>query len=123
MLKGFSFLADVLHGKVLPDFKFFLGHYGRYPTGLIGDSTFRRYSWLIKCYNENTKDKQQRYHCTKNKNFRVSRKLRIWSHLLKKSLMENFMFCAVYFNKMLCSGRVCILKYIRHVERYISFFV
>ena len=26
------------------------------------------------------------------------RKLRIWSHLLKKSLMENFIFCAV-FNK------------------------
>ena len=30
----------------------------------------------------------QKYeHCTK--------KLRIWSHLLKKSLMENFIFCAV----------------------------
>ena len=26
----------------------------------------------------------------------ISRKLRIWSHLLKKSLMENFNFCAVY---------------------------
>ena len=25
----------------------------------------------------------------------VRRKLRIWSHLLKKSLMENFIFCAV----------------------------
>ena len=25
--------------------------------------------------------------------------LRIWSHLLKKSLMENFMFCAVKFAK------------------------
>ena len=24
------------------------------------------------------------------------RNLRIWSHLLKKSLMENFIFCAVY---------------------------
>ena len=24
------------------------------------------------------------------------RKLRIWSHLLKKSLMENFIFCAVF---------------------------
>ena len=26
----------------------------------------------------------------------ISRKLRIWSHLLKKSLMGNFIFCAVY---------------------------
>ena len=26
------------------------------------------------------------------------RKLRIWSHLLKESLMENFIFCAVQSN-------------------------
>ena len=26
---------------------------------------------------------------------KVRRKLRIWSHLLKKSLMENFIFCVV----------------------------
>ena len=25
----------------------------------------------------------------------ILRKLRIWSHLLQKSLMENFIFCAV----------------------------
>ena len=25
----------------------------------------------------------------------IRRKLRIWSHLLKKSVMENFIFCAV----------------------------
>ena len=27
----------------------------------------------------------------------ICRKLRIWSHLLKKSLMDNFIFCAVNF--------------------------
>ena len=32
-------------------------------------------------------------HCTKNEVFRT--KVRIWSHLQKKSLMENFIFCAV----------------------------
>ena len=26
----------------------------------------------------------------------IGRKLRIWSYLLKKSLMENFIFCAVH---------------------------
>ena len=26
----------------------------------------------------------------------IGRKLRIWSHLLKKLLTENFIFCAVY---------------------------
>ena len=31
----------------------------------------------------------------------IRRKLRIWSHLLKKSLRENFIFCAV---KWTCKG-------------------
>ena len=31
-----------------------------------------------------------------NKYDQIRRKLRIWSHLLKKSLMENFTFCPVY---------------------------
>ena len=26
----------------------------------------------------------------------IDRKLRIWSHLLDKSLMKNFIFCAVF---------------------------
>ena len=29
---------------------------------------------------------------------KITRKLRIWSHLLKKSLLENFIFCAVRSN-------------------------
>ena len=29
----------------------------------------------------------------------MRRKLRIWSHLLKKSLMENLIFCALVFGK------------------------
>ena len=31
-----------------------------------------------------------------NKSDQISSFLRIWSHLLKKSLMENFIFCAVF---------------------------
>ena len=27
----------------------------------------------------------------------IRRKLRIWPHLVKKSLMKNFIFCAVFF--------------------------
>ena len=34
-----------------------------------------------------------------NKCDQIRRKLRIWSHLLKKSLMESFIFCAVYLKK------------------------
>ena len=35
--------------------------------------------------------------CTFCKFDQIHRKLRIWSYLLKKSLMENFIFCAVTF--------------------------
>ena len=35
--------------------------------------------------------------------------LRIWSHLLKKSLMENFIFCAV-----ISRGVVMTPKHLRH---------
>ena len=49
--------------------------------------------------NANDRYKPSR-HCTKNKGFfskcdQIRRKPRIWSHLLKTSLMENFIFCAV----------------------------
>ena len=33
----------------------------------------------------------------------IRRKLRIWSHLLEKSLMENFIFCAVLYGAFLKS--------------------
>ena len=45
------------------------------------------------------------HHCPKtkfsmkdffSKRDQIRRKLRIWSHLLKKSLMKNFIFCAVH---------------------------
>ena len=35
----------------------------------------------------------------------IGRKLRSWSHLLKKSLMENFIFCAVYVPSNLVTCR------------------
>ena len=38
---------------------------------------------------------------------KIRRKLRIWSHLLKKSLMENFIFCAVL--KVTTHFNICIL--------------
>ena len=35
----------------------------------------------------------------------IHRKLRIWSHLLKKSLMENFIFCAVHYRHVVQYNR------------------
>ena len=61
-----------------------------------------RILWIFNCLQRIS---SQTYHCTKdevlNYNFfskcdQIHRKLKIWSHLLKKFLMENFIFCAVY---------------------------
>ena len=44
-------------------------------------------------------------------------KLRIWSHLLKKSLMENFIFCAVSSFKRVAKQELCLYHYhikVRH---------
>ena len=61
MLKESSFFDEVLSGRALPDRKINLGDFGDIPLVTIGDSAFPRFSWLIKCYNENTRDPQQRY--------------------------------------------------------------
>ena len=31
----------------------------------------------------------------------IRRKLRIWSHLLRRSLIENFIFCAVFAEQLI----------------------
>ena len=39
-----------------------------------------------------------------SKNNQIRKKLRIWSHLLKKSLMEIYIFCAVLVSlKLVCT--------------------
>ena len=59
----------------------------------------------------------------------ISTKLRIWSHLLKKSLMENFIFCAVSvfviikcnsFSAFKTSGRRKVVKLNMNVCRDVS---
>ena len=43
----------------------------------------------------------------------IRRKLRIWSHLLEKSLMENFVFCAVHIAKQFaCTFYIKVYYYI-----------
>ena len=41
----------------------------------------------------------------------IRRKLRIWSHLLKKSLIENFIFCAVSYASLDCYLKVRSTEY------------
>ena len=45
-----------------------------------------------------------------SKYYQIRKKLRIWSHLLKKSLMENFIFCAVKKQRVASSLELSLEK-------------
>ena len=57
---GSSIFHKILKGDVLPDRGISLGDFGYVPLFTVGDSAFPQFSWRIKGYNENTRDKQQR---------------------------------------------------------------
>ena len=46
--------------------------------------------------------------------------LRIWSHLLKKSLIENFIFCAVIFEIGVFESWVCIVPETCHLKKKLN---
>ena len=48
----------------------------------------------------------------------IHRKLRIWSHLLKKSLEENFLFCTVYDDSMAFSPELLSCLLVRFIKCY-----
>ena len=60
-VEGVVFFDEVLSGRALIDWIINLGDFGYIPLVTIGESAFPRFSWLIKCCNENTRDPQQRY--------------------------------------------------------------
>ena len=61
MLKSTRLYQSILDGKVLPEKTMYLEDSGNIPLVTVGDSAFPRHPWLLKGYNENTTDKQQRY--------------------------------------------------------------
>ena len=61
LLKEPSIYSDIVNGNVLPNRVIQLGDFGEIPLVTIGDSTFPQFAWLIKAYNENTRDNQKKY--------------------------------------------------------------
>ena len=58
LLKEPSIYSDIINGNVIPDRVVQLD---RTPLVTIGDSAFPQFAWLIKAYNENTRDNQKKY--------------------------------------------------------------
>ena len=61
MLKSTRMYHRILNGDVLPNRSMYLDGSGEIPLVTVGDSAFPRHPWLLKCYNEETRDPQQRY--------------------------------------------------------------
>ena len=74
LLKESSIFRKILKRDVLPDKVISLGDFGYVPLVTVGDSAFPQFSWLIKGYNENTRDKQQRYFNKRLRGARVNTK-------------------------------------------------
>ena len=61
LLKESSIYAAMLDGDIMPNKVIRLGDFREIPLVTIGDSAFSQYAWLLKVYNENTRDKEQKY--------------------------------------------------------------
>ena len=61
LLKQPSIYFDIINGNVIPNRVVQLGDFGEIPLVTIGDSVFPQFAWLIKAYNENTRDNQKKY--------------------------------------------------------------
>ena len=61
LFKESSIYSDIINGNGIPDRVVQLGDIGEIPLVTIGDSHFPQFAWLIKAYNETTRDNQKRY--------------------------------------------------------------
>ena len=61
LLKESSLYSDITNGNVILNPVVQLGDFGEIPLVTIGDRTFPQYAWLIKTYNENTRDNNKKY--------------------------------------------------------------
>ena len=61
LLKESSIYSVISNGNEIPDRVVQLGDFGETHLITIGDSAFPQFAWLIKGYNENTRDNQKKY--------------------------------------------------------------
>ena len=62
LLKESSIYSDIINGNVIQDRVVQLRDFGEILLVTTGDSAFPQFAWLIKAYNENTKDNQKKYY-------------------------------------------------------------
>ena len=71
LLRESTVYRQILNGGGIPQRTLALGDYGEIPLTTIGNDAFPKFSWLIKCYNDDTRDAQQKYFNKKLRGARV----------------------------------------------------
>ena len=61
LLRHSSLYKDISNGDGIPNKSIDLGDAGKIPLATVGDSAYPRLSWLIKGFNETTRDPKERY--------------------------------------------------------------
>ena len=62
LLRYSTLFKDIQCGVGIPNESIILGDFGEIPLVTIGDTAFPRLEWLLKCFNENTRDLKERYY-------------------------------------------------------------
>ena len=115
----------------------------QFVTYFVGFSVSHMASKIFTCFQDHLKQKivdktrckiPSGNHCQTTqkmkfsmKNFfrkceQICKKLRIWSHLLKKSLIENFLFCAVPSVSYLVRGLFMQFGYFQRLSEFFDLF-
>lgn len=61
LLKSCNLYTDIQNQQVFPNATLDLGVHGKIPVTTVGDSAFQKQPWLIKPFNENTRDPKKVY--------------------------------------------------------------
>ena len=62
LLRYSILFKDIQRGDGIPNKSIILGDFGEIPLVTIGDTAFHRLEWLLKCFNENTRDLKEHYY-------------------------------------------------------------
>ena len=71
LLRHTKAFTDIIEGHAIPDRQINLGEHGTIPLVTVGDSAFPQFPWLIKGYDEKTRDQAQRFYNIRLRSARV----------------------------------------------------
>ena len=96
ILRHSSLFKDISNADAIPDKHIVLGDFGTVPLATVGDNVFSKFAWVLKAYDDKTKDPQQRYFNKRMRSARIVTENAYgmledrWRILYRKTDMRNF---------------------------------